>query len=124
MQGFLSLLYSCVTTENTCYQSFLHVNTKHGPHAFLKKMVRVMVFNATFNNNSVISWRPVLLVEESRVPVTDKLYHMILYRQCVHLAMSATFEVQELNIYISYYTLENVSKHSQKNLIIRGQISL
>ena len=33
-------------------------------------------------------------------------------------------EVQELNIYISYYTLENVSKHSQKNLIVRGQISL
>jgi hypothetical protein len=30
--------------------------------------VRVMVFNATFNNISVISWQPVLLVEESRVP--------------------------------------------------------
>jgi hypothetical protein len=27
-----------------------------------------MVFNATFNNNSVISWRSVLLVEETRVP--------------------------------------------------------
>ena len=26
--------------------------------------VRVMVFNATFNNISVISWRSVLLVEE------------------------------------------------------------
>ena len=55
MQGFLSLLYSCATTENTCYRSFLHVNTQHGPHAFLKR-VRVMVLNATFNNNSVISW--------------------------------------------------------------------
>jgi hypothetical protein len=30
--------------------------------------VRVMVFNATFNNISVISRRPVLLVEETRVP--------------------------------------------------------
>jgi hypothetical protein len=30
-------------------------------------MVRVMVFNATFNNISVISWRSVLLVEETRV---------------------------------------------------------
>ena len=29
---------------------------------------RVMVFNATFNNISVISWQPVLLVEETRVP--------------------------------------------------------
>ena len=31
-------------------------------------VVRVMVFNATFNNISVISWRSVLLVEEIREP--------------------------------------------------------
>jgi hypothetical protein len=31
-------------------------------------MTRVMVFNATFNNISVILCRPVLLVEETRVP--------------------------------------------------------
>jgi hypothetical protein len=30
--------------------------------------VKVMVFNATFNNISVISWQSVLLVEETRVP--------------------------------------------------------
>ena len=30
-------------------------------------MVMVMVFNATFNNISVISWRSVLLVEETEV---------------------------------------------------------
>ena len=29
--------------------------------------VRVMVFNATFNNISVITWQSVLLVEETRV---------------------------------------------------------
>jgi hypothetical protein len=29
--------------------------------------VRVMVFNATFNNISAISWQSVLLVEETRV---------------------------------------------------------
>ena len=29
---------------------------------------RVMVFNATFNNISVILWRSVLLVKEIRVP--------------------------------------------------------
>jgi hypothetical protein len=28
----------------------------------------VMVFNATYNNISVISWRSVLLVEETEVP--------------------------------------------------------
>jgi len=30
--------------------------------------VRFMVFNITFNNISVISWRPVLLVDETGVP--------------------------------------------------------
>jgi hypothetical protein len=45
-----------------------------------------MVFNTTFINMSVISWRSVLLVGETGIPgkkttdlaqVTDKLYHII-----------------------------------------------
>ena len=49
--------------------------------------VCLMVFNATFNNISVISWRSVLLVKETEGPVEnrdlsqviDKLYHIMLY---------------------------------------------
>jgi hypothetical protein len=51
-----------------------------------------MVFNATFNNISAISWWSILSVEETREKSTDlpqvidKLYHIMLYR--VHLALS------------------------------------
>jgi hypothetical protein len=40
-----------------------------------------MVLNVTFNNISVISWRSVLLVEETTdlSQVIDKLYHIMLY---------------------------------------------
>ena len=46
-----------------------------------------MVLNATFNTISVVSWRSILLVEETGVPgknhrpvATDKFYHILLYR--------------------------------------------
>jgi hypothetical protein len=51
-------------------------------------LIWFMVFNATFNNISVISWRSVLLVEETGVPRENHrptLYHIMLY--WVHLAM-------------------------------------
>jgi hypothetical protein len=33
-----------------------------------------MVFNATFNNISVISWRSVLLVKETEAPNLEQIY--------------------------------------------------
>ena len=55
---------------------------------------RIMVFNATFNNISVISWWSVFLVKETGnskkntdlLQVTDKLSHEMLYR--VHLTLN------------------------------------
>jgi hypothetical protein len=59
---------------------------------FCSEIIIILVFNATFNNISVIKWPSVLLVEETRIHWENhrqawshwQAYHIMLYR--VHLA--------------------------------------
>jgi hypothetical protein len=66
-------------------------------------LVWFMMFNATFNNISVISWWSVLLVEETGVPgenhdlsqVTDKLDHIVLLKMGGFVFCTSDFDQPE-----------------------------
>jgi len=60
-----------------------------------------MVFNATFNNISVISWRSVLFVEEIRVPGENHRHAASHCQTLLHNVVSSTPRlsgIQKLNI--------------------------
>jgi hypothetical protein len=51
-------------------------------------LILIFVFNSTFSNISAISWRPVLVVEETgentdHGQATGKLYHLRLRVECI-----------------------------------------
>ena len=59
---------SLIRSRHSYRQKQIHVNKKPNAGLCFLKRVRVVVFNATFNNITVISRRSALLVEGIRVP--------------------------------------------------------
>jgi hypothetical protein len=72
-----------------------------------------MVFNATFSNISIISWRSVLLLEENKVhvlektidmsQVTDKLYQISIWIFNVYHFTNQSIWVNKLFINICFF---------------------
>ena len=100
--------------------------------------VRVMVFNATFNNISVISWWLVILVEETRVPgehhrlsqVSDKLYLNVVSStrltralQCINVVWSFGEQLQQFSMMKSMSKFEPLDLHLF-NLYLHFQLIL
>ena len=77
-----------------------------------------MVLNATFNNSSVISWRSVLLVKESGVPVENHRLAASPWQTLSHNVVSSTprllKNITVIQISISIYCLWR-SKASNSN---------
>jgi hypothetical protein len=57
-----------------------------------------MVFNTTLNNISVISWRSVLLVEETRVPGENHRPHAIVCKTFHKLSVTFKKEKDRLGV--------------------------
>ena len=83
--------YSWHRYHSTCYKMYM-----------LFVFVCLMMFNATFNNISVISWRSVLLVEETGETtdlsqVTNKLYHIMFQNVHVYCIQHYNILHQDVN---------------------------
>jgi hypothetical protein len=75
----------------TCFRLSIILSLTLSLFTIYKDEFVFMVFNATFNNFSIISWRQILLVEETEYrekptdlsQATDKLYHIRLHEETV-----------------------------------------
>ena len=68
----------------------LHIEEVSLDRLYIYMVVRVMVFNATFNNISAISWRSVLLAEETRVPGENHRHVVSHWQTLSHNVVSGT----------------------------------
>ena len=105
----------CLTPLSQVHPSLLFVkNPKHSLTTFVVASISVynyifvcfMVFNTTFANISVISWRSVLLVEETRVPVENHRlipshWQTINYEREVQLSDGQEFHLYRQNALIT-----------------------
>jgi len=57
--------------KNRNFKITMQIECKQDDDTMVGCHLRFMVFNATFNNISVISWQSVLLMEETEVPVEN-----------------------------------------------------
>jgi len=77
--------------------------------------VRIMVFNATFNNISAISWRQVLLVEETGVPGENHQPALNHWQTLSHNVVSSTPRRRKMShLYTCNVTIIQAAKNMMK----------
>jgi hypothetical protein len=82
-------------------------NNDEEHHKYLLSPVRVMVFNAIFNNISVISWRSVLLKEENieNNRPEHSMFSPGYCRKIAHLAININHSLKEILLNVSFAKL-------------------
>ena len=69
-----------ITSHNTYDRSYIYI------YIYIYYGVRVMVFNATFNNISVISWRlDIFYISPFCLKTNNKLHQNSMEIQCIHV---------------------------------------
>jgi hypothetical protein len=90
--------------QGVAHHSNMHIllhyfAASHG--AVFSYWVRVMVFNATFNNISVISWQSVLLVEETGVSRENDQPDASHWQTLSHNVVSSSLRLIEIRTHVS-----------------------